>query len=180
MFPMPLLWHSFSSKLIIWGWDFCTVFQNSPSMYFLSLSLLRSEWSTSVTLSPSPDSVFYTVQSAGKTFHWGFCLARWAFSSQHFSVSLFFGTSFSIEFYFGVSYWLIVPFCSLFSFFWSTFWSQLSTVMTILLNSLSGSPSKPFILTEDHYYGLGIFGGDMLSWFSVLFLFLCYDLCIWN
>lgn len=50
--------------------------------------------------------------------------------------------------------------------------------MTILLNSLSGSPSKPSILTGDHYYGLGIFGGDMLSWFSVLFLFLCYDLCI--
>lgn len=56
--------------------------------------------------------------------------------------------------------------------------------MTILLNSLSGSPSKPFLLgtitllTGDHYYGLGIFGGDVLSWFSVLFLFLCYDLCI--
>lgn len=33
-------------------------------------------------------------------------------------------------------------------------WSHLSTVMTILLNSLSGSPSKPFILTGDHYYGV--------------------------
>lgn len=98
---MPLLWHSsFSSKLIIWGWDLCTVFQNSPSMYFLSLSLLRSEWSTSVTLSPSPDSVFYLHSPVC----WRDFPLRLLFGSVSFSFPAFLGFTFLRHF---LLYWIL-------------------------------------------------------------------------
>lgn len=108
MFPMPLLWHSFSSKLIICGWDFCTVFQNSPSMYFLSLSLLRSEWSTSVTLSPSPDSCCLHSPVCWRDFP-----LRLLFGSVSFFFPAFLGFTFLRHFFlYWILFWgLILTYC---------------------------------------------------------------------